>query len=206
VAGTVTSMAPELLLQLLGTDTTEAEEGAAAAASGAAADVWALGCLACELLSGGIPPYGSDDDGAVPVSVYARRVLSCAPTLPCGLIESHPDAAAFISACLSKDPSARPSARAVLQLEWLAGTDWAALRQGQLRSPLALPLPLPDALARALRAAGVYEGLCVCPMSTAPCTAPSPSPESPGTATTSECKCGATLCVEREVPATAGGQ
>ncbi|CAL8466918.1 g6454 [Coccomyxa elongata] len=77
----------------------------------AAADIWSVGCLAIELLTGQ-PPYFD----LQPMSALFRIVQDEHPTLPDSISI---DMADFLLACFQKDPQARPDARALLGHAWL---------------------------------------------------------------------------------------
>jgi serine/threonine protein kinase len=92
-----------------------------------AADVWSLGVLAAELLTGVSPftrrtvaePEGGEGEGEEKGAtenslIVARRAAAADYTLPEDLASVCPEAAAFVRAALCPDPAARPSVSALL--------------------------------------------------------------------------------------------
>ncbi|CAK0734185.1 hypothetical protein CVIRNUC_000395 [Coccomyxa viridis] len=77
----------------------------------AAADIWSVGCLCIELLTGQ-PPYFD----LQPMSALFRIVQDEHPALPDNLSE---DMQGFLLECFRKDPQRRPGARALLRHAWL---------------------------------------------------------------------------------------
>lgn len=76
-----------------------------------ASDIWSVGCLIVELLTGS-PPYFEMQ----PMSALFRIVSDEHPPLPDSL---SPLAEDFLRKCFQKDPKMRPDAQALLQHEWL---------------------------------------------------------------------------------------
>eukprot|EP00755_Sulcionema_specki_P019264 Sspe_Gene.69004::Locus_40668_Transcript_1_1_Confidence_1.000_Length_1321::g.69004::m.69004 len=88
----------------------EAARGQAVPAS----DVWALGIIVCELFSGRVPYAFTPDE---PYNQFAFMYKlshdpSFAPTIPSSV---HSEAHGMVTACLTKDPSARPPAKDLLR-------------------------------------------------------------------------------------------
>mmetsp|Transcript_5084 Transcript_5084/g.11041 ORF Transcript_5084/g.11041 Transcript_5084/m.11041 type:complete len:1296 (+) Transcript_5084:141-4028(+) len=76
----------------------------------AASDIWSVGCLIVELLTGQ-PPYFD----LQPMSALFRIVQDDHPPLPDGITPLLED---FLLLCLQKDPKNRPDAATLLQHEW----------------------------------------------------------------------------------------
>ncbi|WIA33289.1 hypothetical protein OEZ86_006429 [Tetradesmus obliquus] len=76
-----------------------------------ASDIWSVGCLIIELLTG-YPPYYD----LQPMSALFRIVQDHHPPLPENVSPLLDD---FLLKCFQKDPSARPDARSLLQHEWV---------------------------------------------------------------------------------------
>ena len=88
----------------------------------AASDIWSVGCLAVELLTGAPPYYDLQ-----PMSALYRIVQDDRPPLPQGLSGSMAD---FLSKCFQKDPGSRPTAAKLLKHPWLESS------RGNLRNTL----------------------------------------------------------------------
>ncbi|GAB4815162.1 hypothetical protein N2152v2_002208 [Parachlorella kessleri] len=76
-----------------------------------AADIWSVGCLAIELLTGNPPYYDLQ-----PMSALYNIVQDPHPPLPPDISMGMED---FLRKCFQKDPSGRPSARQLLQHSWI---------------------------------------------------------------------------------------
>jgi serine/threonine protein kinase len=74
-------------------------------------DIWSLGCTIIELLTGE-PPYAN----MLPVSALYRIVEDAMPPLPAGLSMELEE---FLGLCFKKEPSDRPTARALLSHAWI---------------------------------------------------------------------------------------
>ncbi len=85
----------------------------------AASDVYSLGCLMFELLTGDVPFHGSS---RLPLRVAHRE--SAVPSVAAARPSAPPALDALVAAMLAKDPAARPAAEAVYQalLPVAAGT------------------------------------------------------------------------------------
>src|SRR5579875_2031329 len=135
VPGTLAYIAPE---RLAGEDTT------------AAADVWAVGVMLWEALSGRHPFWqGSMLDTARAIEEGAPPLAELRPDLPKALLR-------LVDRCLSLEPEQRPSARELAQA--LRGAATAARRPQRQAVPLRLPSRVePERLAAAALAAA-YAG------------------------------------------------
>jgi len=76
-----------------------------------AADIWSVGCLAVELLTGS-PPYFD----LQPMSALYNIVQDKHPPIPNDISDEMRD---FLLNCFQKDPAARPSAEELLQHPWV---------------------------------------------------------------------------------------
>ncbi|PRW61538.1 MAP3K epsilon kinase 1-like isoform X2 [Chlorella sorokiniana] len=76
-----------------------------------ASDIWSVGCLAIELLTGSPPYYDLQ-----PLSALYNIVQDPHPPLPADVSSGMRD---FLLKCFQKDPAARPSARQLLQHSWI---------------------------------------------------------------------------------------
>jgi len=80
---------------------------------GRKADIWSVGCVALEMLTGR-PPWPTEDNF---MSMLMKIAISPdLPEIPSGISE---EAKGFIFSCLQKDPSKRSSARRMLQHSFL---------------------------------------------------------------------------------------
>ena len=77
----------------------------------AASDIWSVGCLAVELLTGAPPYYDLQ-----PMSALYRIVQDEHPPLPQGLSGAMAD---FLGKCFQKDPGSRSTAAELLKHPWL---------------------------------------------------------------------------------------
>lgn len=77
-------------------------------------DIWSLGCLALELLTGK-PPF----DDRTPFNALYKIADAKAPPIPPDLAISE-DGQKFLHACLSCDPLARPTAASLVMAPWFA--------------------------------------------------------------------------------------
>ena len=127
--GTPSYMAPELQAACSRSaspqDDLPGEDADAGTYDPLAADVWSLGVLACELLTGALPVACNLREG----SQWGYELL------PPGLAATCPPAAAFVAQCLAP-PAHRLRLASARQVEWLASTEWEALRKGHFRAPL----------------------------------------------------------------------
>eukprot|EP01026_Neomeris_dumetosa_P073868 TRINITY_DN7643_c0_g4_i1.p1 TRINITY_DN7643_c0_g4~~TRINITY_DN7643_c0_g4_i1.p1 ORF type:complete len:1149 (-),score=144.29 TRINITY_DN7643_c0_g4_i1:557-3538(-) len=76
-----------------------------------ACDIWSMGCLIIEILTGSPPYYDLQ-----PMSALYRIVQDDYPTLPRGISLELRD---FLLKCFQKDPQNRPSAQILLQHKWM---------------------------------------------------------------------------------------
>ncbi|KAG8745663.1 hypothetical protein FRC10_007360 [Ceratobasidium sp. 414] len=122
VAGTPNWMAPEVI-ELKGASTKS--------------DIWSLGCVVIELLTGR-PPYGDIPNGltgmSTPPALYARpdqisvmfRIVEDeSPPIPEGF---SPMLRNFLELCFNKDPNCRPSAAILFEHPWLK-QNWGAHKE-----------------------------------------------------------------------------
>ncbi|KAJ1306725.1 hypothetical protein OPQ81_007714 [Rhizoctonia solani] len=106
VAGTPNWMAPEVI-ELKGASTKS--------------DIWSLGCVIVELLTGR-PPYGDIPNG---LTVMFRIVEDEHPPIPEGF---SPMLRNFLELCFNKDPDLRPSAAILFEHPWLK-QKWGAYKE-----------------------------------------------------------------------------
>jgi Protein kinase domain/CHAT domain len=106
--------------QTVGTPSYMAPELAMAQELGPATDLYAVGCVAFELLAGR-PPFGAD---TVPTVVLLRQVNEPAPELAAVVAGTDPGLSAWVAWLLRKDPLARPAS---------ASAAWDALEDVLLR-------------------------------------------------------------------------
>ncbi|TRY79217.1 hypothetical protein TCAL_05887 [Tigriopus californicus] len=99
-----------------------------------AADIWSLGVLAYVLLTG-FSPFGGDSDQET-----LRNISNAQLDFPSELFEGVSDQAKdFISQCLKRKPSERPTIKECLQHQWLVEDE-----EPPSPSPLMLKIPTPD--------------------------------------------------------------
>lgn len=96
--GSILWMAPEVMRQ---------------SGYGRKADIWSLGCCGVEMLTGK-PPWPSFDD--VLQAIMRIGLSNDTPALP---QDVSPEASDFLTACLQRDPKARPTSRALLEHPFL---------------------------------------------------------------------------------------
>ncbi|CAE6427196.1 unnamed protein product [Rhizoctonia solani] len=106
VTGTPNWMAPEVI-ELKGASTKS--------------DIWSLGCVIVELLTGR-PPYGDIPNG---LTVMFRIVEDETPPIPEGF---SPMLRNFLELCFNKDPELRPSAAILFEHPWLKQR-WGAYKE-----------------------------------------------------------------------------
>jgi serine/threonine protein kinase len=75
-----------------------------------ASDVYSLGCLLCELLTGDVPFQGTTD-----APLRAHHLQSPAPSVRARRADIPADVDALVASMLTKDPQTRPSAEAVYE-------------------------------------------------------------------------------------------
>lgn len=104
----------------------------------AAADIWSVGCLCLELLTGA-PPYFD----LQPMSALFRIVADMRPPLPDSL---SPELRDFLLQCFHKDPAKRPDAKMLQQHEWLGASrrtlraSWQDTLRGRRPTPAMEPV------------------------------------------------------------------
>ncbi|CAI5468167.1 unnamed protein product [Closterium sp. Yama58-4] len=81
---------------------------------GAAADIWAVGCLAVHMATGALPWAQVGDEDQVRLFIAHSRAL---PDLP---PDSSPQLIDFVATCLDRDPSRRPTAARLVDHPFLA--------------------------------------------------------------------------------------
>jgi len=100
-----------------------------------AADIWSLGVCAYVLLTG-FSPFGGDTDQET-----LRNITTATLDFPEELFEGVSDLAKeFMSMCLSRDPTKRPTVKECLAHVWLAPSE----EEPPSPSPLMLKIPTPD--------------------------------------------------------------
>lgn len=102
-AGTAYFMAPEVILSQ---------------AVGLASDVWSVGCCVIEMLTGRPPFSEVKNQYALMMRVAGTQGELFPEMVPRGCKFS-PQAVAFLRRCLQRDPSARPTAQALLMDAWI---------------------------------------------------------------------------------------
>ena len=128
VAGTPAYLAPEVVT------------GAPGAAGSYSADVWALGCVLFECLSGGVPAFGAARAGGGVGGVGAAILAGSRAPLPPPQGRLGAVAHALVDRLLARSPAARPSAAAVLAFPAVAAAAAAAALAGQQQQrPAAAP-------------------------------------------------------------------
>jgi serine/threonine protein kinase len=96
-----------------------------------ASDIYSLGCLLCELLTGDVPFHGTAD-----MPLRARHLQSPAPSLRERRADIPAGIDTLMASMLAKDPQARPSAEAVYEtLVSLAAAPGGSLGGDQNRDP-----------------------------------------------------------------------
>ena len=111
---------------LLGTPEYWSPELALGRENGAAADLYALGCILFLLLSGRLPFEGEDR-----LAVGLRRAHDDAPSLQSFLPDGHAPVAALVDSLLARDPERRPDATHVVEeLGALADASTVVLGRG----------------------------------------------------------------------------
>lgn len=107
-----------------------------------ASDIYSLGCLLCELLTGDVPFHGTTD-----LPLRARHLQSPAPSVRARRADVPVALDALVSSMLAKDPQARPSAEAVyealLPVASAAGTSSDADESRDPTRPFRRPLLAP---------------------------------------------------------------
>ncbi|AKA03972.1 serine/threonine protein kinase [Streptomyces noursei ZPM] len=117
--------------QIVGTSLYLAPERALGRTAGPASDVYSLGCLLYQLLTGR-PPFQADSALAV-----LHQHLDAAPVPPRRLGADLPPAfESYLLGLLAKEPESRPTAEEVA--DWFGRGAWRGVPE-----PLPLPLPLP---------------------------------------------------------------
>ena len=119
---------------LAGTPEYWAPEQAAGEPTGPSTDLYALGCILFQLLSGRLPFAGEDR-----LATGLRRAHEAAPTLASVVLDAPPDAAVLVDRLLARDPGARGTAAdAAVDL---GARDTALPRSAEQRkTPTAAPL------------------------------------------------------------------
>ncbi|MEV0638511.1 serine/threonine-protein kinase [Streptomyces sp. NPDC050619] len=122
--------------QIVGTSLYLAPERALGEAAGPACDVYALGCLLYQLLTGR-PPFQADTAVAI-----LHQHLDAAPVPPRQLGAALPPAFEnYLLGLLAKRPEDRPTAQQIT--DWFAGGAWEG-RPEPLPAPAAAPAPAPS--------------------------------------------------------------
>jgi serine/threonine protein kinase len=96
-----------------------------------ASDIYSLGCLLCELLTGDVPYHETAD-----MPLRAHHLQSPPPSVRAERVGVPADVDALVSSMLAKDPAARPAAAAVYEgLVPLASTPGEPLKNDESRDP-----------------------------------------------------------------------
>lgn len=132
---------------LIGSPDYMAPEQAAGSEATAASDIYALGCILFQVLTGKLPYTGRTG-----IEVLVNKGEKDAPRLTDYRAELPSELADVVASCLARQPGARPESMRVLEYELMRSTDTRhanASTSGQVAKEPSLTTPIASAVSRA---------------------------------------------------------